>query len=151
MLKTSLGPTRKVSAAKALVLFAIGGHRLAARADEVAEVRPWTDSMPVPSETPYIGGLVRHGEEVLPVYDMATRLNVQVLGSSPLCLVAKRRDGPVALCIDADIPTLRNADTASVRSVAGDNPDVVAICHFEEEDVPIYSLSTLGQATSRYS
>ena len=151
MLKTSLGQTRKANVAKALVMFAVGGHRLAARADEVAEVRQWTDSMPVPSKTPYISAVVRHGDEVVPVYDMAARLNVQVLGASPLCLVAKRRDGPVALCIDAEIPTLWNVDTASVRSVTGDNPDVVAMCHIDEDDVPIYSLSMLGMGTIRPS
>ena len=145
MLKTSPGPTSKTSPSKSLVVFAVGGRRLAARADDVGGVRPWTGSIPIPSRTPFINAVVRHGEEVLPVYDLAASLNLHAAGSPPLCLIAKHRDGPVALCIDAEMPTMCSEHTAAVRPITHEDPAVVALCQIGTEDVPIYSLAALGQ------
>lgn len=146
MLKTPLGPTSKSRAAKlqALILFRVGGRRLAVQAEEVGGVRPWAGALPVPSRTPFIRALVRHGEEVLPVYDLAGRLKAPVTDGQPLCLVAKRRDGAMAICIDADIPTLQSVDPSSVRRTPGHDPDVTGTCVIGGEEVPILSLKTLG-------
>lgn len=148
MRKTSLGPTSKVPQHWSLVVFSVGGRRVAAKTEEVGGVFPWTDAMPVPSETDGVKAVARHGEEVLPVYDLAGRLHVRAKGTAFLCLVAKRRDGRMAICIDEEIPTIRTLDAAAVRPAGGDS-DVVGTCLLEMEEVPIYSLATLGLLSTR--
>jgi chemotaxis signal transduction protein len=149
MLKTPHGPTSKPKAVKqSLIVFRVGGRRLAVQAEDVGGVRPWTGALPVPSRTPFIKALVRHGDEVLPVYDLAGRFRSAVTDAQPLCLVAKRRDGPMAICIDADIPTLQSVDPAAVRRTAGQDPDMTGTCQLGAEEVPVYSLKILGLAPS---
>src|SRR3989442_14085359 len=75
-----------------LIVLSIGGQRLAVRAEEVGGGRPWTDPMPVPSHTPFMNAPLRHDEEVLPVYDLAARLEQQARGAPPPCLVAKQEN-----------------------------------------------------------
>lgn len=145
MLKTPRGPISKAAPARAsLVVFAVGGRRLAARADEIGGVRPWRRAIPIPSRTPFVGSVVRHGDEVLPVYDLAARLGVRVAEGAPLCLIAKRRDGLMAVCIDAEIPTLHAVDPAGIRPATRQDPDVVGTCVVGGEEVPVYSLTSLG-------
>lgn len=148
MLKTPRGPTSKPKAKlQSLIVFRVGGRRLAVQAEDVGGVRPWTGALPVPSRTPFIHALVRHGDDVLPVYDLAERFKAPVTDAQPLCLVAKRRDGAMAICIDADIPTLQTVDPTAVRRTAGQDPDVAGTCLIGTEEVPIYSLKTLGLTT----
>lgn len=146
MLKTPRGPTsNKVAAAlSSLVVFAVGGKRLAARAAEIGGVGPWSPALPIPSRTPFVGAVVRRGDEVLPVYDLAARLGVRVSDAEPLCLVAKRRDGAMAVCIDAEIPTLHAVDPAGIRPASRQDQDMAGTCMIGGEEVPVYSLATLG-------
>lgn len=149
MLKTPHGPISKPKAVKqSLIVFRLGGRRLAVQAEDVGGVRPWTGALPVPSRTPFVQALVRHGEEVLPVYDLAGRFRSAVTGPEPLCLVAKRRDGLMAICIDADIPTLHTVDPAAVKRLAGPDPEITGTCLLGAEEVPIYSLKNLGLASA---
>ncbi len=145
MLKTPRGPTSKVAATLvSLVAFVVGGRRLAARAEEVGGVRPWSPALPIPSTTPFVSAVVRHGDEVLPVYDLAARLGVRIGTGDHLCLVAKRRDGLMAVCIDADIPTLHTVDPSGIRPAARQAPDMIGVCVIGGEEVPVYSLALLG-------
>jgi hypothetical protein len=98
----------------------------------------------IPSGTPHLSAVVRHGEDILPVFDLAGRLNVQVKGESLLCLIAKRKDGPMAVCIDGDIPTLQVVSGESIRPVAWKDSDVIGTCRIEAEELPVYSLAHLG-------
>ncbi|WP_447974014.1 chemotaxis protein CheW [Nitrospira sp. Kam-Ns4a] len=130
----------------AVVLFSVGGRRLATRVEEVGGVRPWAEAMPVPSDTPYVNALLRYGEEVLPVYDLAARLGVQVEGEASLCLVARHRRGPLALRIDPDLPTIHAVELAAVRPAASPDPDCLGVCPIGGQDVLLYSLAALGEA-----
>src|SRR5689334_24767624 len=98
--------TRKVM----LLVFSVGGRRMAAKADEGGGVWPWTEAIPVPSVTPFMNAVLRRGEDILPVFDLAGRLKVQIKTQTALCLLAKRRDGPMAVCIDGEIPALQLVD-----------------------------------------
>jgi chemotaxis signal transduction protein len=108
-------------------------------------VMPWTGAIPVPSGTAFVNAVLRHGDEVLPVFDLAAKLRVQVKGAKPLCVIAKRRDGPMALCIDAEIPSLQTVEAAAIRPAAGGS-EVTGFCLVGEDEVPVYSLTTLGLA-----
>jgi len=147
MLRTAKhhGQTPEKARPWSLVIFSVGGKRLAVRAEEVGGVGPWPEAMPVPSLTPYINAVVRRGEEILPVFDLARLLMVQVSQKSPLCLVAKRQDGPMAVCIDPSVPTLHTVDAQAVRPAPSGSTDVIGLCSIGAEEVPIYSWARLGQ------
>jgi hypothetical protein len=100
--------------------------------------------MPVPSGTPFVNAVMRRGDEVLPVFDLADRLRLKVEEFGRLCLIAKRRDGPMAVCIDGDIPTLHVLDPDGIRSAGGTEGDVVGICRIGDHEVQICSLAQLG-------
>ena len=100
MRMTSHGRSSKAAKTIPLVIFSVGGRRLAARAEEVGGIWPWTPTMPVPSGTPFVNAVMRRGDEVMPVFDLADRLRVRVEESGRLCLIAKRRDGPMAVLME---------------------------------------------------
>lgn len=139
MLKTHRGPSSKTTTTHTLVVFSVGGQRLAARTEEVGGVWPWTNAMPVPSGTAFMNAVVRRGEDVLPVFDLAAKLNVQVRGESPLCLIAKRKDGSMAICIDEEIPTLHVVEQAAIHRTTGTQAEAVDACLIGTDEVPIYS------------
>ncbi len=128
-----------------LVVFSVGGQRIAARAEEVDGVSHWPPTMLVPSETPFVGSVARRGKEVLPVFDFAARLNAHVQGTAPLCLVVKHEDGPMAICVDEEIPALQMAEPSAIQPYSGPDPDIVATYVGETDRIPVYSLATLGK------
>ena len=127
-----------------LMVFSIGGSMLAARTKDVAGVRPWTGAMQVPSRTPYVNALVRNGEDVLPVFDLAGMLNLRVQGDTPMCLIAKRLDGPMAICIDAIIPTLTMVESTALYPPAQPDPNILWQCQIDGITMPIYAFSNLA-------
>lgn len=146
MLKKPPGPSSKSARPCSLVMFFVGGRKAAARVEEVGGVWPWTDeTMPVPSGTPFVNAVLRHGEEILPVYDLAAKLDVQVREPGSLCLIAKRADGPMAVRIDGDIPTLHAIDEGDIRRSPDPDPDLMGTCRVGADEVWIYSLATLGR------
>lgn len=133
-------PVRSV----ALLRFSVGGHRLAARVEEVGGVSPWPGAMPVPSEAAHVTGLLRQGDEVLTVYDFAARLGTVVDGAETLCLVARHRKGPLAIRIDAVLPTLHGVQVTDIEPWPEQGADCLGRCRIEGEMVPVYALSALG-------
>ena len=130
-----------------LMVFSIGGRPLAARTDEVGGVLPWAGAMPVPSCTPYVSALMRHGDDVLPVFDLGDMLKLQVQGDAPMCLIAKRRDGPMAIRIDASIPKLAAVEPSMLYPPAQPDPNILWHCQIDGVAVPIYAISQLGAPT----
>lgn len=143
MLRKSPGPSAEVEKALSLLVFSVGGRRLAVKAEEVGGVWPWTQAMPVPSTTAFVGAVVRRGEEVLPVFDLAKRLNVQVQGQAALCLIGRHRLGQFAMRIDPQIPTLVSVDRAAFQADAGSEPGLEGHCVVEEAKLAVVSLGEL--------
>ncbi len=127
-----------------LVVFSIGGLKLAARTEEVGGVTPWGERIPVPSRTPYVDSLVMRDKEVLPVYDLASQLRREVEGDEALCLVARHIDGPMAICIDSTVPSLHTVDATDVRPSAGQDVDWLGSFESEGVRISIVSLQRLG-------
>lgn len=146
MLRTAKrhGQTPETAKPWSLVQFSVGGKRVAVRTEEIGGVSPWTEAMPVPSLTPYVNAVVRQGDEILPVFDLARLLMVQVPKTERLCLRAKRQDGPMAVCIDPDVPTLHQVDAKAIQPAPSGMPGVIGRCAIGEEEVPIYSWAMLG-------
>ena len=147
MLRGQSKPVGERTAHWSLMVFTIGGSVLAARTEDVGGVLPWTGAMPVPSRTPYVNALMRNGEDVLPVFDLAGMLKLQVQGDPPMCLVAKRRDGPMAICIDATLPKLTTVESTTLYPPTQPDPNILWQCQINGIAVPIYAFSHIGTPT----
>jgi chemotaxis signal transduction protein len=128
-----------------VVVFSVGGTRLAARTEDVGGVAPWIEPVPVPSRTPFVGAMLKREKDVMPVYDLAGRLRREPEGDTLLCLVARHVDGPMAICIDGVIPSLHNVDVAQI--VPSKRLDLETLGSFNEEgqDIEIVALQRLGR------
>ncbi|MFI5247083.1 MAG: chemotaxis protein CheW [Nitrospirales bacterium] len=128
-----------------VVVFSIGGLKLAARTEDVGSVSPWTESIPVPSRTPFVQAMLKRGNHVMPVYDLASRLSSPVQGDLLLCLEARHVDGPMAICIDADVPSLETVDATTIRPNVREDVETLGMVTIGGEDVAIVALQRLGR------
>jgi hypothetical protein len=65
------GPAQAKAKSVMLLVFSVGGRRMAALASDVSGIWPWSDVVPVPSGTPHISAVLKRGEDILPVFDWA--------------------------------------------------------------------------------
>ncbi|MBS0172152.1 MAG: chemotaxis protein CheW [Nitrospira sp.] len=135
--------------AQHMVVFSVAGYRLAARSEEISGIMRWPGAIPVPSETPFVAALVRLEEGCLPVFDLASKFQRMMREGESLCLVVKHVDGPLAVCIDAEVPSLQMVPRSSVQYRLGDDPDIAGSCMAGGEQLPIINLATLGVSSSR--
>ena len=129
-----------------VVVFSVGGMKLAARTEDVGGVSPWTESIPVPSRTPFVQAMLKRDNHVMPVYDLAARLSRKLTGSPLLCLVARHLDGPMAICIDADVPSLETVDATAIRQNGRGDIETLGSITIGENDVAIVALQRLGRS-----
>jgi len=129
-----------------MVLFSVGGIKLAARTEDVGGISPWTQSIPVPSRTPFVHAMLKRDHNVIPVYDLATRLSRTLQGAPLLCLVARHLDGPMAICIDADVPSLETVDVVAIRPSGSEDIETLGMVTIGGEDVAIVALQRLGRS-----
>ena len=128
------------------MVFSIGGVKLAARTEDVEGVSPWTEIIPVPSRTPFVQAMLKRDNHVMPVYDLATRLSRTVQGEPLLCLMARHLDGPMAICIDADVPSLETVDVTAVRPTGREDVETLGSVTIGGNDVAIVALQRLGRS-----
>lgn len=132
-----------------LVVFSVAGQRLAARTEEIGGVLPWPGATPVPSDTPFVTSLVRYEESCLPVFDLAAKFDRTVREEESLCLIVKHVDGPLAICIDSQVPSLHVVPRSEIRYQSGLDPDMAGSCVAGNEQLPLINLATLGVASRR--
>ncbi|MDH5252012.1 MAG: chemotaxis protein CheW [Nitrospira sp.] len=132
-----------------LLIFSVGGRKLAVKTEELAGVSEWTGGIPIASRTPFISSIVRLGQDVFPVFDLAEMLAVSVRGESLLCVTAKHPRGTLAICVDADMPILHTLDVATVQPYSGETVPSVGSFLCELDNIPILSVSQLGMAQER--
>ncbi|MEO5957442.1 MAG: chemotaxis protein CheW [Nitrospiraceae bacterium] len=128
-----------------VVVFSIGGMKLAARTEDVGGVSPWTDSIPVPSRTPFVQAMLKRDHQVMPVYELANRLSRTLQGDPLLCLIARHIDGPMAICIDAAVPSLETVDAAAIRPTISGDLETLGLVTIGGDDVAIVALQRLGR------
>jgi chemotaxis signal transduction protein len=148
MLRSGQGAQRDRAAKRAwnVVVFSVGGVKLAAKTEEVGGVSPWTESIAVPSRTPYVQSMLKRENDVLPIYDLGAQLNASPQGDPLLCLVARHVDGLMAICIDAQVPSLQTVDTGDIRSSERDDLDTLGTFVTDGEDIAIVALNRLGRS-----
>ncbi len=127
-----------------LLVFSVGGRRLAVKALDVSGISQWHQSIPVAGRTPFVTAVVRQGQTVLPVFDLAASLHLTVQGSSPLCLKVKHPLGEMAMCIDEEIPVLHTFDPAALQAYQGKDLPAEGSYTNGLDEVPILSVSRLG-------
>jgi len=128
------------------MVFSIGGMKLAARTEDVEGVSPWTQTIPVPSLTPFVQAMLKRDNHAMPVYDLAARLSRKQIGSPLLCLVIRHLDGPMAICIDADMPFLETVDAAVIHPTGSGDIESLGSVTIGEQDVTIVALRRLGRS-----
>lgn len=147
MLRGTVGRQQKVAPRSChLLVFTVGGRRLAVRTEEVGGISAWNGSLPVPSRTPFVSAVVRQDRGVFPVFNLAELLRVTVQGELTLCLLAKQPGGAMAICIDEEMPSLHKLDVASVRPYQGSEFPAAGTFSVGFEEIPIISLARLGNA-----
>ncbi len=147
MLRASRGQQQTQTTKRSwnVVVFSIGGMKLAARTEDVGGVSPWTGSIPVPSRTPFVQAMQKRDHQVMPVYELANRLSRTLQGDPLLCLVARHVDGPMAICIDAAVPSLETVDAAAIRPIVSGDLETFGSVTIGGDDVTIVALQRLGQ------
>ncbi|HJT21270.1 MAG TPA: chemotaxis protein CheW [Nitrospira sp.] len=128
-----------------LVVFSVGGLTLAARTEDVGGVTPWGEGISVPSRTPFVASLLKRDKEILPVYDLASRLHRKLRGDARLCLVARHPDGPMAIGIDPDIPTLHTLEATEIRPSRREDVNTLGSFENDGKDIDIVALRQLGK------
>lgn len=147
MLRGAVGRQRRAASQIChLLVFSVGGRRLAVKTDEIAGISAWMGSIPIPSCTPFISSVIRRDQALFPVFDLAGMLKVRVKGEQWLCLMAKQPAGAMAICIDEEMPVLHSLDAAQIQASRSDDIDTVGYFTDEFEDVPIISAARLGAA-----
>ena len=156
MLRAQSGRQSRVGSERAtaarmqgMVVFSVAGHRLAATTEEIGGVMPWPGTTHVPSDTPFVTSLVRQEKVCFPVFDLAAKFNRTIRENDPLCLIAKHVDGPIAICIDPQVPSLHMVARSAVHYRAGSDPDIAGTCIAGDEEFPIINLRTLGLSSIR--
>jgi hypothetical protein len=91
--------------------------------------------------------MLKRENHVMPVYDLAARLSRKLIGSPLLCLVARHLDGPMAICIDADMPSLETVDATAIRSNGSEDLETHGTVTIAGNDVAIVALQRLGRST----
>ena len=129
-----------------VMVFSIGGVKLAVRTEDVEGVSPWTESISVPSRTPFVQAMLKRDNHVMPVYDLATRLSRTVQGAPLLCLMARHLDGPMAICIDAAVPSLEAVDVKMIRQIDRGDIETLGSVMIGGDDVAIVALQRLGRS-----
>jgi len=147
MLRPSLA-RRQQSAPKAchLLIFTVGGRKLAVNTDDVASIAAWKGSIPVPSRTPFVSAVVRREADVFPVFDLEELLHVRVQGDDLLCLTAKHPQGAMAICIDEEMPVLHTLNPSAIQAYQGGEFDAVGSFASGFDQIPIISLAKLALA-----
>jgi hypothetical protein len=90
--------------------------------------------------------MLKRDNHVMPVYDLAARLSRKLTGSPLLCLVARHLDGPMAICIDADVPSLETVDATAIRQNGRGDIETLGSVTIGENDVAIVALQRLGRS-----
>jgi chemotaxis signal transduction protein len=129
-----------------MVVFSIGGVKLAARTEDVGGVSPWTETVPVPSRTPFVQAMLKRDNYVMPVYDLAARMSRTVQGDPLLCLEVRHLDGPMAICIDAVVPSLEIVDRSAIRPNGREDIESLGSVTIGGNDVAIVALQQLGRS-----
>ncbi|MEC4889934.1 MAG: chemotaxis protein CheW [Nitrospira sp.] len=147
MLRGAVGRQQKAASRSChLLMFTVGGRRLAVKTEEIGGISAWKGSFPIPSLTPFVSAVVRQDRGVFPVFDLAQLLRVTVQGEQALCLLAKQPGGAMAICIDEEMPSLHMPDTGTVHPYRGQDVPAVESVFVGFEEVPIISLARLGNA-----
>jgi chemotaxis signal transduction protein len=127
-----------------LLVFSVGGKRLAVKTEEVLDIVKWGGGIPVTTHTPFVSAIVRRDQAVLPVFNLADLLHVEVHGSHLLCLTVKHPLGNMAICIDEDMPVLETLDLSAIQTYAGQDIPTNESYRSGFDEIPILSMAQLA-------
>jgi purine-binding chemotaxis protein CheW len=98
-----------------LVTFRLGGHEFAFNVFEVERILRYEEPNPLPKAPDYLVGMLKHGDEVIPVVDLRERLELPgSIDEGTRIAIVQWDDGKIGLVVDAVLEVLK----ASAESVA---------------------------------
>lgn len=147
MLRSFVGKQQKtIHHSCSLLIFSVGGRRLAVKTNEVAGISQWKGSTRVPGRTPFVSAVMRRDQQVFPVLNLADMLHVSVQGDQLLCLTVRHPDGAMAVCIDEEMPVLHTLAMSSIRTYQGGALKAVECFVNGFDEIPIITVSKLALA-----
>jgi len=90
--------------------------------------------------------MLKLDNHVMSVYDLAARLSRPLQGDPLLCLVARHLDGPMAICIDAEVPSLETVDATAIRPNGRGDIETLGSVMIDGNDRAIMALQQLGRS-----
>jgi hypothetical protein len=90
--------------------------------------------------------MLKRDNYVMPVYDLAARMSRTVQGDPLLCLEVRHLDGPMAICIDAVVPSLETVDRSAIRPNGREDIESLGSVTIGGSDVAIVALQQLGRS-----
>jgi hypothetical protein len=82
----------------------------------------------------------------MPVYDLAARLSRTLQGDPLLCLVVCHLDRPMAIRIDADVPSLEAVDATAIRPNGRGDIETKGSVTIDGDDVDVVALQQRGRS-----
>lgn len=132
-----------------LLSFTLGGEDYAIDIGSTQEIRGWTPPSSVPCDLPYVLGVINLRGEVLPLVNLAARLNLEVdeVGARNVIIVAEVEDVQIGLLVDAvsDIIAPSDHEMKPPLELTGDEETtfVSALTFVGEKIVKILNLSSV--------
>lgn len=106
------------------VTFRIGHQEFAVEIIAVREIRGWTPETMLPHAPPYVRGVINLRGTVLPILDLATRLNLPPASPTPrhVIMVVQLKTQMIGLLVDAvsDILSVGDDSICPVPQIGGD-------------------------------
>lgn len=85
-----------------LVTFRLGGQTLAFNVFEVERVLRYEMPTPLPKAPKFLAGMLKHGDELIPVVDLRTRLDVPAdVNEDTRTMVLEWEQGKIGVVVDA--------------------------------------------------
>jgi chemotaxis signal transduction protein len=128
---------------QSFVVFPLGARRFALRTEDVLELSRAGEAQPFPQTTPGLGGVLLRRGEVLPVWDLASRLGAEN-AARKFWLITRRNfagEEPTAVPVSGECQMLR----AQMQPPPDAAPEHVrGVLVLEEESVEVLDLARLG-------
>ena len=131
-----------------LIIFSVGGRRLAVKAADLAGISKWRGHVPADNGMPFVSSVTQVDQAEFPVFDLAGMLHVSVVGDALLCLLAKHPCGTLAICVDEEMPVHHTLDPEMLQPYQGEEFPVLGMFSHGMDQVPILSLSQLEMVPS---
>lgn len=145
------GPSGAAPTSTQLVVLRLGREEYALPIDHVQEIIFWTPPRPVSSDLSWVSGVIALRGKILPVFDLAQRLDVpRAQGRDARIVVVETGTEQIGVTVDDATEVLTVAASDLEALPQGTGHDLLrAITKVEDRLIAVLDLSTLAAAARR--